>query len=838
MIKTTTALKEEFARRAKQAALDCKCLGDGAFHAEIAIIAEAPGDKEVDQGRPLIGGSGTALWNMLRKYNINRNNVYVTNVAKRQVSFGQDKRHPINKHEQEVWNALLDWELSQLPNLKYILVLGNMSLRAITGHDGITKWRGSVLENVVAGGRQVSVMCTYNPAMVLREPKTELTFNFDLGKFNKLVTGKWSYKPFHVHINPTLSQVREYLDHIRKTTGLIGYDIETIANETACVGIAENDVEAMCINFRTRTENRYSVEDEIIIRRDLQNTFNVVHDRMVAQNNAFDSSWLWFKDKIHVPPIHCDTMLAHHALYPQLPHNLGYLTTQYTTRPFYKDDKDTWREGGDIDSFWIYNGQDCCNTVAVAQSVISELKQSKLDDFFFNHVMKAQPHLLRMTVGGVKVDTAVKGRLTDVIGQQVQDLLHNFHQAVQEATGDPAYEPNPKSPKQLSELLFTKLKLVGRGVSTDAENRKRMYSHIATTEPKRKVIRALDEYITQQKFFSTYVTTTIDDDGRIRCNYNQTGVQSAPGRLSSSGMLWKNEEGIETGANLQNQPERAYEMYIADQGYGLGYFDLAQAEARLVACFANIEKWLEQFEKARLDGSYDAHRALASEMFHVPYNEVPTFDRYDASKGHIIPQGKADRDVTLRFVAKRCRHGLNYRMMADRLASTTGLSLADATTAYRAYHRATPELQTWWADLEAEVRSTRMLFNAYGRRFIVLERLTPEALESIVAFKPQSTLGDHVVSVIYKAENDPRWPSDARMWLNIHDALIVLAPRHKIKLCLSIAKKYAEEPILITGVKKSQHSMIIPADCKIGKPGDDGIIRWSGLKSVDIEAAK
>lgn len=839
-INSTAALKEEFIRRAKSAGLDIQCTFDGAFHSEIAVIAEAPGDREVDTGRPLVGGSGSKLWEILRKYGINRNNLFVTNVAKRQVSFGTDKRHPINKHELEVWNSLLQWELSQLPNLKYVLVLGNMSLQAITGHTGISNWRGSVLENIPLGegSRTVTAICTYNAAMILREPKLELTFSFDLGKFKKVIDGKWKYKPFDVHINPSFDDAMDWLDKMEKSSHGVAYDIETIANETACIGLADSDVEAMSINFRTRSENRYTVEEECKLRRRFQTFFKNSHERLIAQNNMFDSSWLWFKDHIYVPPIHCDTMLGHHVLYPQLPHGLGYLTTQYTSRPFYKEEKDEWREGGDIDSFWRYNGQDCCNTHAVATSIVSELKQQKLDEFFFGHVMKAQPHLLRMVVGGVLVDKSVRDKLKDTIGARVQVLQQEFFDAVKEVTGDPDYEPNPKSPKQLSELLFTRLRLVGRGASTNAENRERMYSHPATTEPKRRVLRTLDEYAKEQKFYSTYVTTAIDDDGRLRCTYNQTGVQSAPGRLSSSGMLWRNSEGEQTGMNLQNQPERAYEMYIADKGYGLGYFDMAQAEARLVGWFAVIENWMEQFERARVDGSYDAHRALASDMFGMPYDEVPTFDRYNASKGHVIPEGKHDHDVTLRYIAKRCRHGLNYRMMADRLSATTGLSLADATQAYRRYHQITPELQRWWADLENEVRKTKTLFNAFGRRFIVLERLSPEALESIVAFKPQSTLGDHVVRVIYQSHEDDAWPINARMWLNIHDALIVLAPRHKVKHCLAIAKKYAEAPIEIQGMDGKRRPLIIPADTKMGVPDDQEIIRWSNLKHVDIEAAK
>lgn len=835
MINSIAELKEEFRKRAATASLEVQCMFDGAFHSEIAIVAEAPGDREVETGRPLVGGSGTKLWEVLRKHGIDRRTVYVTNVVKRQVSFANDKRHPINKHELEVWSSLLQWELSQLPNLKYVLILGNMSLQAITGHTGITNWRGSVLTSVPIGqlGRTVDVACTYNPAMILREPKLELTFTFDIAKFKKVVDCKWKYKPFDVHINPSFDDAMDWMDKMEKSTNLIAYDIETLANETACIGLADNDVEAMCINFRTQNDNHYTCEEEVRIRRRFQQLAKSSHERFIAQNNMFDSTWLWFKDKIYVPPIYCDTMLAHHVLYPPLPHNLGYITTQYTTRPYYKDEKDEWKEGGDIDAYWRYNGQDCCNTHGAATVIISELKQQALDKFFFEHVMRAQPHLARMCVGGVLVDQTKKQELKEQIGTRVTELLDKFHKTVQEVVGDPDYEPNPNSPKQLSELLFSRLRLVGRGVSTDEENRKRMFAHPATTEPKRQVLRALDEFKKEYKFYSTYVTTAIDDDGRLRCTYNQTGVQSAPGRLSSSGMLWKNAEGDQTGMNLQNQPERAYSMYIADKGYGLGYFDMAQAEARLVACFANIEKWLEQFERARLHGGYDAHRALASEMFGVPYDDVPTFDRYDVSKGHVLPEGKRDGDVTLRFIAKRCRHGLNYRMMPDRLASTTGLSLAEATNAYRAYHRVTPELQQWWSDLEQEVRKTKTLFNAFGRRFILLERISPEALESIVAFKPQSTLGDHVVKVIYQAESDPRWPPDARMWLNIHDALIILAPRHKVKLCLSIAKKYAEAPIVI-----GQHQMIIPAETKMGYPDDLGIIRWSTLKGVEIEAAK
>lgn len=821
MISNITDMRAAIEQRAIQAGLRVECSCDGALHADVAIVAEAPGDREVSTKRPLVGGSGTLLFDKLRGQGVTRFNAYVTNVSKRQVSFGNDQRHPINKHELAQWKTLLLWELEQLPNLRTILVLGNVALEALTGRTGIMHWRGSVLLNIQLGNRTVDVVCTVNPAMVLREPKLEISFVYDCAKLDRVRKGLWHVTMPRVHINPTFSDAMDYMAMLEQQGKPTAYDIESIGNETACIGFANHPDEAMCVNFRTMSENRYTLQEEVALRKRIQKFFKHPDVPLVAQNNAFDASWLSFKDRINVKPIWHDTMLAHHCLYPPLPHDLGYITTQYTTRPYYKNEKDEWREGGNIDDFWRYNGQDCCNTLVASAAMHNELKQQGLADFFYGHVMRVQPNLVRMSVGGLLVNMAKRETFDKAVGTHVMELLATFHETVKEVTGDPNFEPNPRSPKQLTELLFSRLRLVGRGTSTDDENRARMYAHPATTEPKRKVLRALNKYAKEAKFYSTYVATALDDDGRMRCTYRQTGVVSAPGRLSSAGMLWRNAQGDQTGMNLQNQPDRAHELYVADPGYGLGYFDLSQAEARAVGWYANIPMWIEQFERARIDRSYDAHRALASDMFGIEYDKVPAKDR------------DKDGSITIRYIAKRCRHGLNYRMGADRLSTITGLSLAHATEAYKKYHRITPELQRWWTSLEAEVRATKTLFNAYGRRSIIMERITPEALESIVAFKPQSTIGDKVVRVIWQSEADPRWPLHARMWLNIHDALVILAPLEKVELCLSIAKKYAEEPIIING-----RPLIIPADTKVSVPDEDGFYSWASMEERYVEAAK
>ena len=67
---------------------DCGCGGNLA--ATIAIVAEAPGEREVQQKVPLIGGSGKYLWDILRKDRITRNDVYITNVIKRKLVSAAD----------------------------------------------------------------------------------------------------------------------------------------------------------------------------------------------------------------------------------------------------------------------------------------------------------------------------------------------------------------------------------------------------------------------------------------------------------------------------------------------------------------------------------------------------------------------------------------------------------------------------------------------------------------------------------------------------------------------------------------------------------------------------
>lgn len=836
-VNSTQTMQRELAKRLSAVGLQNDCSCGGAFGAEIAIVAEAPGERETRLKQPLIGASGQVLWDACRKMGVTRLNTYQTNVVKRQlvtVAAGrpdQRGKSPITKQELDAYKQVLLEELALLPNLRYIVAAGGFALEALTSEKGISVFRGSVLPLTLSGGRRVDVVCCNNPAAVIHDPKLDLIFRMDVNKLRKLRDGTFRPQEIRAIINPSFKEALDYIRECQAATTPVAYDIETMSNETACVGLALTAGEGMCINWRTQSSNTYSLREELTLRRALQDLFSSPTTKLVAQNGNFDNYWMWYKDRITVSQTWFDTMLAHHTLYPSLPHGLGFLVSTYTDNPYYKDEGHAWKGEGSVEDFWRYNVKDCCHLLPIAEKQLAELEQQGLRDFFFNHVMKLQPHLTRMTVGGVKCDATLKQRFTSELAAALEQALDKCQATARVATQHPDYLFNPRSWQQLGKLFFRDLKLVGRGSSTDAENRDRMLKHPRTSEDAKAAITAINSYLTDAKFYSTYANATIDPDGRFRCEYRQTGVQSAPGRLSSSGVMWG------SGLNLQNIPPRGKPMFVADPGYEFSYFDMAQIEARIVAILANIKKWQEDFERARLQpGSYDAHRALAADMWSMDYDTVP---REDTEPD---PATGLDR-YTRRYLAKRARHGLNYRMAADRLATTVRLPFREADDIYRRYHRVNPELRGWWQDTVDEVKRTKQLLSPLGRRWILLEQFSEDALDSIIAFRPQSTAGDWVASCIYRCERDPRWPRDARMVFNIHDALIAMNRPADGELVRSIMREHAETPIVIAPVVGEMASrkpveLIIPADFAVSQPDDQGIHRWSTLKKLKVAPEK
>lgn len=831
-------LESDFRYQADQLGLTTEVISSGPLNARIVLIGEGPGEQELRNPAriPFVGGAGKMIWNELKRIGLTRDDVYTTNVVKRQISLSsrEDARHEVRADELERWQGMLQWELSQLPKAEIIFVMGNYALEAITFESGILKWRGSVLDHTFADGREGKVVCTINTAFAMpgRDLRYEPIFRMDIDKLRLVIAG--AFKPYVIDeiINPTFNEAMAFLRDLQRSKNPIAYDIEAINNETACHGFSNNAHRAMCINLRDEWSNRFSRSQEADILYTIQKLCE--SHRIIAQNGSFDAYWTQLKDWL-VIEIWFDILLAHHCLYPQLPHNLGFLTSQYTTHPFYKDEGKGWKEGGELDSFWRYNCKDAAITYRTFERLEQELHQQGLDKFFFEHYMRAQPHLIDATVQGVLVDTTVKEQVRQRVEEDVAKSLKEFHRLVTMLTGDPEYQPNPGSWQQLADLFFSRLRLRGRGTSTNKANRINMLKDENTKPLAKEMLVACNEFKAQLKFYGTYATSREHPDDRFRTEYKQYGVSNAPGRLSSAALL----DGY--GGNMQNQPMAARGKFVADPGCVLVYFDLAQAEAQVVSFRADIAVWKEQYARARRDGSYDSHRALASEMFKIPYDQVPKKDH------------DSDNKPTHRYVAKRCRHGLNYRMEVWKLSEVTGLPYYQAARAYAIYHSVTPELRLWWAAEERLFRRDHQVYNALGRRFKVIQRIDDAVLKSIVAFYPQSTIGDKITQVWYCSHEDDDWPvGKARIAIDVHDNLVAIAEPKVAKTCLRILRKHAESPIWIQDVhqKRKHEPLSIPAELKMSYPtlwdakankgkGDfvehpKGLHRWSHMKVVEL----
>ena len=138
---------------------------DGNPNAKIMIIGEGPGANEDLEGVPFIGRTGELLDKMLSSINLDRDNVYITNVV--------NYRPPENRNptEEEIARYLpyLTKHI-EIINPKILILLGGAALNAIIG-DGqvISEARGKWIDKKI-GKCSTSVIASFHPAFLMRQP--------------------------------------------------------------------------------------------------------------------------------------------------------------------------------------------------------------------------------------------------------------------------------------------------------------------------------------------------------------------------------------------------------------------------------------------------------------------------------------------------------------------------------------------------------------------------------------------------------------------------------------------------------------------------------------------
>jgi DNA polymerase-1 len=288
------------------------------------------------------------------------------------------------------------------------------------------------------------------------------------------------------------------------------------------------------------------------------------------------------------------------------------------------------------------------------------------------------PVLARMEQHGVLIDGELLTTQSHEMSKQILQLEQEAHDAAEQPF-------NLGSPKQLQHILFEKLGLpvvrkTPKGQPSTAED---VLQELATDYELPSLILA---YRSLSKLKSTYTDKLPQQinprSGRVHTSYHQ--AVAATGRLSSS------------DPNLQNIPirtpqgRRIRQAFIAPEGWLILACDYSQIELRIMAHLSADESLLTAFK----DG-VDVHRATASEVFNVPYEEV---------------------DGDARRAAKAINFGLMYGMSAFGLARQLKIGRVEAQAYMDTYFMRYPGVAQYMEDTRAKAREHGFVETLFGRR--------------------------------------------------------------------------------------------------------------------------
>ena len=138
---------------------------DGNPKSKIMLIGEAPGSNEDREGLPFVGRAGSLLDKMLASINLDRKNVYISNII--------NYRPPENRRPtDEEMSRYLPFVKKHVEIIapKILVLLGSTAMNALIGNDVvISKVRGKWIEKEF-GQHKTSVIVTFHPAFLMRQP--------------------------------------------------------------------------------------------------------------------------------------------------------------------------------------------------------------------------------------------------------------------------------------------------------------------------------------------------------------------------------------------------------------------------------------------------------------------------------------------------------------------------------------------------------------------------------------------------------------------------------------------------------------------------------------------
>ena len=382
----------------------------------------------------------------------------------------------------------------------------------------------------------------------------------------------------------------------------------------------------------------------------------------------------------------------------------------------------------------------CRLAVAPLQTALLE---TEMYDLYRDIEMPLVYSLDRMEKEGIRVEA----QELEEYGTRLAGQIDVLEKTIYEMTGETF---NINSPKQLGEILFEKMKLPGgkktkTGYSTAAD----VLEKLAPDVP---VIARILEYRQLTKLKSTYadgLAAFIGPDGRIHGTFNQT--ITATGRISS------------TEPNLQNIPVRMElgreirKVFVPKDGCVFVDADYSQIELRVLAHMSGDQGLIDAYRQAQ-----DIHAITASQVFHIPLEEVTPLQRRNA---------------------KAVNFGIVYGISAFGLSEDLSISRQEALEYIERYYATYPGIKTFLDGQVEQAREQGYVTTIYGRRRPVPELKSSNFMqrnfgERIAMNSPiQGTAADIMKIAMIRVDRRLRAEGlQARIILQVHDELLIETP--------------------------------------------------------------
>lgn len=326
---------------------------------KIAFVGEAPSHKELRELVPLVGSSGKLFNSLLRTAKIERSDCLVTNVFDEKIPENKIKHWCVGLKEARTLGItdlppvgtagfLLPEFRPALERLRreieaaaptVIVPLGGTALWAFTGQANIGQMRGTALPatRLVPGAKLVP---TYHPSFVMKKFSLYSVVSRDLlFAVQESEHKEVQHAARYLLLEPTLAELEGTVPKLLASR-LLSVDIETSHGQITCVGFAWDTEHAVSVPFydARQTDHNYwrTAEEEVKAWRIVEHVLASDVPKVGQFFGGYDFFWLLRKNRLAVRNFRHDTRLMSHALYPELPKDLGFLGSSYASQGAWK----------------------------------------------------------------------------------------------------------------------------------------------------------------------------------------------------------------------------------------------------------------------------------------------------------------------------------------------------------------------------------------------------------------------------------------------------------------------------------------------------------------------